>query len=129
MCKLYDKIYPIDPYSQDNIIFQQSIRLSWTQPKHFIRSKRSLVFGSFLSDTLSYFKLIDKEKFPRKKLLNVLKIFNSIGFLLKFNGLGQVGVDDQLPILNYAFIKSQPLRIFSNAKYMELYIGNKKNKG
>jgi hypothetical protein len=128
MCKLYDKLYPIEPYSQDNIIFQQSIRLSWTQPKHFIRSKRSLVFGSFLSDTLSYFELIDKEKSPRKKLLNVLKIFNSIGFLLKFNGSGQVGVDDQLPILNYAFIKSQPLRIFSNAKYMELYIGDKKNK-
>ena len=128
MCKLYDKIYPIEPYSQDNVIFQQSIRLSWTQPKHFIRSKRSLVFGSFLSDALSYFELIDKEKSPRKKLLNVLKIFNSIGFLLKFNGSGQVGVDDQLPILNYAFIKSQPLRFFSNAKYMELYIGDKKNK-
>ena len=39
-----------------------------------------------------------------------------------------VGVDDQMPILNYAFVKAQPLRMFSNARYMELYIGEKKNK-
>ena len=57
------------------------------------------------------------------------EIFNSIGFLLKFNGAGpDAGVDDQMPILNYAFVKAQPLRMFSNAKFMELYIGEKKNK-
>ena len=129
MNKLYDKIYPIEPYEEDNKIFQQSVRLSWTEPKHFIKSKRQLVFGSFLTDVLSYFKLIDSEKSPRKKLLNMSEIFSSIGFLLKFNGVGaDAGVDDQMPILNYAFIKSQPLRMFSNAKYMELYIGDKKNK-
>ena len=129
MSKLYDKIYPIEPYEEDNKIFQQSVRLSWTEPKHFIKSKRQLVFGSFLTDVFSYFNLIDSEKSPRKKLLNMSEIFNSIGFLLKFNGAGSdAGVDDQMPILNYAFIKSQPLRMFSNAKYMELYIGDKKNK-
>ena len=129
MSKIYDKIYPIEPYEQDNKIFQQSIRLSWTEPKHFIKSKRQLVFGSFLSDVFNYFKLIDTEKSPRKKLLNMIEIFNSIGFLLKFNGAGpDAGVDDQMPILNYAFVKAQPLRMFSNAKFMELYIGDKKNK-
>ena len=129
MSKIYDKIYPIEPYEEDNKIFQQSVRLSWTEPKHFIKSKRQLVFGSFLSDILSYFRLIDSEKSPRKKLINMSEIFSSIGFLLKFNGVGSdAGVDDQMPILNYAFIKSQPLRMFSNAKYMELYIGDKKNK-
>ena len=129
MSKIYDKIYPIEPYEQDNKIFQQSIRLSWTEPKHFIKSKRQLVFGSFLTDVFNYFKLIDTEKSPRKKILNMIEIFNSIGFLLKFNGAGpDAGVDDQMPILNYAFVKAQPLRMFSNAKFMELYIGEKKNK-
>ena len=33
-----------------------------------------------------------------------------------------------MPILNYAFIKAQPNRIHSNAKLMELYIGNKGSK-
>ena len=57
------------------------------------------------------------------------EIFNSITFLLKFNGLGpDIGVDDQLPVLNYASIKAQPLRMYSNAKFMELYIGEKKSK-
>ena len=129
MSKTYDKIYPIEPYEEDNKIFQQSIRLAWTEPKHFIKSKRQLVFGSFLTDVFKYFKLIDSEKSPRKKLLNMSEIFNSIGFLLKFNGAGpDAGVDDQMPILNYAFVKAQPLRMFSNAKFMELYIGEKKNK-
>ena len=130
MGKLYDKIYPYENYEEDDKIFQQSIRLSWTEPKHFITSKKKFVFGNFLSDVLAYYKLVDTEKSPRKKLLNVIEIFKSIGFLLKFNNSGKdIGVDDQMPILNYVFIKARPLRMFSNAKIMELYIGNKKNKG
>ena len=129
MSKVYDKIFPIEPYEDDNKIFQQSIKLSWTEPKHFIKSKRKLVFGSFLTDFLKFFKTMDSEKSPNKKLSNMMEIFNSIGFLLQFNGAGKdIGVDDQLPILNYAFIKVQPLRMYSNAKFMELYIGERKNK-
>ena len=129
MSKIYDKIYPCEPYEKDNRIFQQSIRLSWTEPNHFINAQKKLIFGSFLSDFLKYYNLIDTEKSPRKKMSNMNEIFNSIGFLLKFNGVKfEGGVDDQLPILNYAFIKAQPLRMFSNAKFMELYIGNLKSK-
>ena len=107
MSKIYDKIYPIEPYEEDNKIFQQSIRLSWTEPKHFIKSKRQLVFGSFLTDVISLFM----EKSPRKKLFYMSEIFNSIGFLLKFNGAGQdARVDDHMPILNYAFVKAQTFK-------------------
>ena len=129
MSKIYDKIYPMDPYEKDTKIFQNAVRLSWAEPKHFINSKRKFVFGSFLTDVLKYFTLLDAEKSPRKKVLNMNEIFNSIGFLLQFNGVGaDAGVDDQMPILNYAFVKARPLRMFSNAKFMELYIGEKKNK-
>ena len=59
----------------------------------------------------------------------MVKLFNSIGFLLQFNGVGkEAGVDDQLPILNYVFVKAQPLRIWSNCTFMNIYIGEKKNK-
>ena len=130
MCKIYDKIYPPEAYIDDNRIFQQAIKLSWAEPKHFMKTKRQLVYGSFLTDILTHFKLIDTEKSPKKKLLNVIEIFNKIGFLLKFNGIGQeAGVDDQMPNLNYAFIKAQPIRMFSNVKFMHLYMGEKKNKG
>ena len=129
MGKLYDKIYPIEPSEEDNKIFQQSVLLSWTQPKHFLKTKKEFVFGSFENDVLEYFKLLDADKSPRKKLIDMDGVFNSIGFLLRFNGKGpDTGVDDQIPILNYAFIKAQALRMSSNVKFMELYIGDKKSK-
>ena len=129
MSKIYDKIYPNEPFVEDNKIFQQSVRLSWTEPKHFIQSKREFVYGSFLTDALKFFDLIDTEKSPRKKLENMVGLFNSIVFLLQFNGAGKdAGVDDQLPILNYAFVKAQPQRIWSNCTFINIYIGEKKNK-
>ena len=129
MGKLYDKIYPIEPSEEDNKIFQKSVLLSWTQPKHFLKTKKEFVFGSFENDVLGYFKLLDEDKSPRKKLIDMDGVFNSIGFLLRFNGKGpDTGVDDQIPILNYAFIKAQALRMSSNVKFMELYIGDKKSK-
>lgn len=129
MSKIYDKIYPIEPFGEDNKIYQQSIRLSWTEPKHFIQSKKEFVYGKFFTDSLKYFYLIDTEKSPRKKLENMVELFNSIGFLLQFNNAGKdAGVDDQMPILNYAFVKAQPLRIWSNCTFMNIYIGEKKNK-
>jgi len=54
---------------------------------------------------------MNSEKSPRKKFLNLKEIYNSVGFLLKFNGVGaDAGVDDQLPIINYSIVKSQELR-------------------
>ena len=126
MSKIYDKIFPKKPYAQDNNLFRQSVRLSWTEPKHFIKYK-SMDFGNFISDFSNYLKLIDIEKSPRKKLLNMNKIFNSIENLLKFNDeIDFDAIDNQIPILNYSIIKAQPLRLFSNITFMELYIGEKK---
>ena len=94
-----------------------------------MNTKKTFILGNFLSDIDSYFKLIESEKCPRKKLLNLKAIFDSIGFLLKLNGTGpDAGVDDHLPILNFGLVKTQQLRIFSNGKYMKLYIGDKKSK-
>ena len=129
MVKLYDKIYPIEPCDEDTKIFQKSVILSWIQPKHFLKSNKEFVFGSFENDVLEYFKLLDKEKSPKKKIINMGGIFSLIGFLLKFNGkVNDRGVDDEIPILSYASIKAQTLRIFSNVKFMELYIGEQKSK-
>jgi len=129
MSKIYNKIYPAEPFDQDTKIYQQSIILSWIQLNNLARIKMNFVYGSFLTDVSKYFNLIDSEKSPNKKIFNVSEIFNTIRFLLKFNGGGKdVGVDDQMPLLNYAIIKTQPLRIYSNAKFMELYIGDRKSK-
>lgn len=116
------------PYNKDIKIYQQSKRLSWTEPEHFIESKRQLFLGDFLSDVFNYLKLIDVEKSPRKKILNVTKIFNSIHCLLNLNGVTSIGFDDEIPILEYVVIKAQLSRFFSNTEFMQLYIGEKINK-
>ena len=57
------------------------------------------------------------------------KIFELIRNLVKFNGGDiQTGVDDEMPILNYALAKSRPIRIFSNLQLMDLYIGERSSK-
>ena len=129
MNKIYDKIFP-KTNDKDDKIFSQSIMLSWTEPKHFIPGKTNYVFDSFLPEVKDFFKLMDKEKSPRKKLLYVKKIFDSILKVVKFNGGDvQTGVDDEMPILNYALTKARPIRIFSNLQLMELYIGERGSKG
>ena len=129
MSKIYNKIYPNEPYGEDTKIYQQSIRLSWVQLNNLARMKMNFVYGSFFTDVSKYINLIDSEKSPNKKFFYLSEIFNSIKFLLKFNGgLKDFGVDDQMPLLNYAIIKATPVRIYSNAKFMELYIGDRKSK-
>ena len=76
---------------------------------------------------MNSFAKIDQEKSPRKKLENMINIFTSIENVVKFNGENKdLGVDDQLPILNYAFIKANPFPIYTNCKFMELFLGQKK---
>ena len=129
MSKIYDKIFPDESSENDMKIFQSAIRLSWTEPKHFIKFKKELVFGSFLKDVLKFFKLMDSEKTIRKKFLNLKEIFNTVGFLLKNNGIAEdAGIDDELPIINYSIVKSCESRLNSNVIFMKLYIGEKKNK-
>ena len=128
MEKLYDKLFPREPDPLDNQILNQCQLLAWTEPKHYIKSKTNLVFDSFLPDVIHYFKEIETQKSPRQKLIYMNKIFQSISNVVKFSGGGQTGVDDIMPILNYAFIKAKPPHMISNCKYMELFIGEKKHK-
>ena len=128
MEKLYDKIFPREPDPSDNKIFIQCQLLSWTEPKHYIKSKINLVFDSFLPDVINYFKEIDQQKSPRQKLIYMNKIFLSISNVVKFSGGENTGVDDIMPILNYAFIKAKPPHMSSNCKYMGLFLGEKKNR-
>ena len=126
--KLYDKIFPKE-YKRDDQIFRQCVLLSWIEPKHFINDKKNYIFDGFLPDVNFFLKKLEKYKSPRKKFSYMSKIFESIRNLVKFNGGDEMtGVDDQMPILNYALIKARPLRIYSNCKYMELFLGDRRNK-
>ena len=125
MEKLYDKIYPNEPLEVDNKIFKQTKMLSWTKTNHLLNIKREFVFGNFEKDILENFKLMDLNKSPRKKLKFIEEIFKSIEFLLQSNGFRIIAVDEYTPVLQYALIKAQPLRIFSNVKFVELFFRDK----
>ena len=131
MAKLYDNIFPKEPDKIDLEIYQKLHSLSWIEPKHFIQEiMPSSLYNSFLPDAIKFFKLILKEKTPRKKLENLSKVMDSINQILLFNSNNgtPIGVDDHLPLLQYALIKANPLKIGSNIKFMELYIFDSKGK-
>ena len=128
MEKIYDKIYPIEPEKEDLQVFQNCYKCSWVELKHFVKGKNDYVLENFVPDTIKNFEQINKEKSPRKKLLCVNKIFRCIYNLAQLNGDMIDGTDDSLPILNYAFIKAKPFCIYSDCKFMKLFLGEKKNK-
>ena len=129
MSRIYDKIYPKGRNIQDVNILQKTCKLNWLEPENVIKGECQYDFDFVLPDINVYFKKIRLEKSPRKKIINLDNIFLVINRLLKFNkGDGQFGVDDQLPLLTYCFIKARPWKIFTDSNFMKLYIGSKKNK-
>ena len=126
MEKLYDKLFPKKSNETDELIFENCEKLSWVEPKHFIEGKNNYVYDSFLPELTKYLILITKEKSVRKKLAYTKLIFESMNNLGAFNGEGNFGIDDQMQILNYVFIKANPSNIYSNCQFMEIFIGDKK---
>jgi len=127
--KIYKKIFPINRNEKDEKIVKKCNSLSWTEPKNFVQEKDNYIFDCYLEDSIYYFKKLESEKSVLKKILNIKELFNSIYRLEKFNGdRKNAGVDDLMPILNYAFIKAKPKMIYSNLKYIELYIGYLRSK-
>ena len=129
LSRIYDKIYPKERDQSDKKIFRNSCQLSWVEPDNIIKDKTQYDFDFVLPDINNYFNQIRNEKSPRKKIINLNEIFISINKLLKFTkGDVPVGVDDQMPLLSYCFIKSRPWGIYTDINFMKLYIGNRKNK-
>ena len=129
MSRIYEKIYPKRNTEKDAVLFRNSCKLSWIEPVNILKDKTHYEFDFVLPDINNYFKLITSEKSPRKKTNNINEIFSAINKLLKFTkGDIPIGVDDQMPLLIYCFIKSRPWLINTNCYFMRLYIGNKKNK-
>ena len=126
MEKLYYKLYPKEPDIADNIIFQNCFKHYWVELENLIKEKKNYIFDNYLPDTINYFEQFAREKSPRKKLLCIGEIFNCLYNLGKFNEDNVEGADDEIPLLNYAFIKSKPTRIYSNCRYTELFMGKSK---
>ena len=129
MSKLNKKIFP-KTYDEDDKLYSKIFMLSWIEPKHFIVGKNNYIFDAFLPEVIEKFHNLESEQSPRKKIIILNSIFDSITKVVQFNG-GDIslGVDDQMPILNYCFIKAQPNKICSNLKFIELYRNSLIDKG
>ena len=129
MSKLNPKIFP-KIYYEDDKIYSKLLTLYWIKPRHFIEGKNNFIFDAFLPEAIEKFQSLENEPSPRKKILNLASIFDLITKIIQFNGGNTtLGVDDQMPILNYFFIKVQPKNICSNMKFIQLYRNSLNNKG
>ena len=129
MSSIHQKIYPKCHNTQDEELLEKTCKLNWLEPENAIKGESHYDFDFVLPDIDNYFKLIRAEKSPRKKIINLNNIFLAINRLIKFNkGDVAIGVDDQMPLLVYCFIKAKPWKIFTDSYFMKLYIGTKKNK-
>ena len=124
--KIYNKLYPKQIDIMDMSLQQKFNLYSWIEPFHLIGGNYNYNFELILPKIINYFDYINIEKSPRKKIMNMDHIFESINTLLEFNqNKINIGVDNQMPLLNYIFIKAKPKNIFTNCEFMELYIGDK----
>jgi hypothetical protein len=128
MEKIYDKIFPKEMDNNDSLIYLNSKKLNWVEPKHILKKKSDYLFGCFIPDVKKYYYLMEIQRCPRKKIFYMEEIFKSISNLSKFNDNKIEGIDEELPILDYSLIKIMPQRIRSNCEYIKLFLGEKSDR-
>ena len=122
MSRIYNKIFPQLPDPEDMKIYHNSFRLSWIEPNNLIKNN-NYIFDNFLPETKELLIKLDEEKSPINKLNCFVELSNKIKKIIEFNnGNELVGVEDTLPIFQYAVIKAQPERLNSNFKYINFYL-------
>ena len=130
--KLYYKLYPAYPEKKDIDLLTNCYKLSWTESHNFIEKKNNKEhknYDMFMDEIKEFFTKLEKEKSPRKKLLIINDIFNTINNILKFNGQNEKdgGADILTAILMYIFVRVQPNRIYSDIQFIKLFIIDKTN--
>ena len=130
MNKIYEKIYPMEPLDLDTNIFKTATLLSWVEP-HLIVDKE-YIYDNILPDIINEFQKIHKVKTPLKKIKCIRQIFVLIQSLIQFNegeNKTMIGSDDITPVLNYAFIKAAPYRIYTDLEFVKKFLEIKEGQG
>ena len=125
MDHLNEKLFPKEPSGIDIRIKKNCINYIWIELSNLIKTKENYITDIFLPDAIYYFQKLNEEKSPRKKFIYLKEIFNCIDNFGIINGIKFEGVDEEMPILNYLFIKAKPDNIYNNCRYMELFLGEK----
>ena len=127
---LYDNIYKnYLPYSDDNLLYKKSKMLQWTHLSNFT-NEPLILQQSLIPPIVECFKKLQKKKTPRKKLWYLLKV-NDI--LLTIHCEKEINyVDKNInitrhlnPILLYSIIQTQPQNLYSDMRYIEIFMNEK----
>ena len=103
--------------------------LSWVEPQLIVDNE--YIYDNILPDILNQFNQINIVKTPYKKQKCIREIFNLIHSLIRFNDENKtmIGSDDVTPVLNYAFIKAHPFRIYTDLEFVKAFLDEKEGIG
>jgi len=127
---LYDNIYKnYLPYSNDNLLYQKTKMLSWTNLSNYI-NEPLILQQSLIPPIVECLKKLQRKKTPKKKLWYLLKV-NDI--LLTIHCEKEINyVDKNMnithplnPILLYSIIQAQPQNLYSDMRYIEIFMSEK----
>ena len=119
----HDKIFPIEPYEKDKKKKKKCASLKSLQPKDSMGDIKGDVFmGDKENEIVDNLKSFEKEKSIRKKISIINNVMNLVPFIPEINSISFINdLDFKLPWMFYFFIKAQPLKMYSNTRFVELY--------
>ena len=132
--KLYEKIFPKNPDFLDNKIYLNSLKLSWTEPKHYLKEEvigkdnSNFDFRRFVGELKILMKNIEKEKVPWKKVELIYNILEIMDKCFMNEVKVSYGQDFFKNLLIYSIVKIQPSWLHSNCQYIKAFIEYHKNK-
>ena len=132
--KLYEKIFPKNPDFLDNKIYLNSLKLSWTEPKHFLKEQiigkdnENIDFKRFIGEMKIIMKNIEKEKVPWKKIEFISKIINILDKCFKNKVKINYGQSFFKCLIIYTIVKIQPTNLHSNCLFIKQFIENNQNR-
>ena len=121
--KLYNKLFPKDPDTDDLTFHYQCLYLSWIKPKHLNQSE--IINENFIKIITELFNQMNNEKSYSGKLEIIEQIFRVINYILKINKGDNFSTDDIAPLCEYALIKSKPERLSSNLRFIQMLMPEK----
>ena len=125
MNTLSSKLFPNEPLQKDIQLYNKCIELSWIEPKHLIQNEK-IINHNFFFEGISLIQKLDTEKSPYSKINIIKQVFQIIKNIIIYS-IEDIflGNNNNLPIFSYILIKAKLKRLWSNIKFINLYLGNK----
>ena len=120
---LYIKLYNEKANEMDNQIFKKCSSLNWILPKNLIKNYKINLNENLLKLCIQFVNNFEYENCPNNKLENLNNIIKICENLIDLYGYEKE--ENLFNIILYVFIKSMPKRLFSNVRYVNLFLNKK----